>query len=838
MKKLSLLVFVALLFSSYLTCRCENQFYYAEKEKYPLVPVDAKRAILSLPSQKNNDTAYVERVGARIHVIDITETPNSKETQNKICEGENGELILPIFNINNTEVILLPEIIVKPKSSTYDISSICSKYNLKLVKSTSIYQIYSVPIDKDVVDVANKIYETGEFDFAYPNFFCSAELNAYIPNDPYFSYQITCHNVGQTINDGHSGTVDADINAPEAWDITKGSSNIVIAVFDEGVTSNHPDLPNSRQVRLNGSNFGSGNANDPSPVGNANHGNACAGVIAATMNNNEGIAGIAPNCKIMPLRLDATSSSADLADGILFAAANGAKVISCSWGYPNSNSNLYPVIKAAIDTVIHHNVVVLFAAGNTANHVYSYDGYVTFPANADVPNLITVGASDRYDHMANYSPKSSLIDFVAPSHRAYSSQIYGETLEMWSLDIPSSAGWNPLNTQLDDGLIIGSTLPNSGTNYLSYTGRFGGTSHACPVVAGVVALMLSVNPNLSPSGIYNKLTTTSAKVGGYTYTNGRCNEMGYGRVDAYAAVWEAMNIYILGANSFCTSASYQVQNLPTNSTVSWSYETSISQVGSYPVIILSSTTGSSITVQRGTYVLTDLNGQPLPPEPYEGNVTLKATVTINGVSRTFTKVITLPHDVAPTLPASSLGTLHINESRTFTISNCLNTSSNHLIWNITLPKTTVPFTHYGRSWSVTPTQSGTLKIELYNSENCDNTLHNTYNIVVSKLNPINPFDPLALFPNPVVSGSVDIQVIDQNYANRGNEEDVTFYSDIDYTLELWNESSRAIRSVNSTIRGEKDVVTMDVSGLPNGIYFLSVKVDDEIITTSKMIVNR
>ncbi|MFK5037028.1 S8 family serine peptidase, partial [Klebsiella pneumoniae] len=77
-----------------------------------------------------------------------------------------------------------------------------------------------------------------------------------------------------------------------------------VAVLDQGVTANHPDLPNARQVRLNGSNFIIGeNANDPTPNGNDNHGNACAGIIAATQNNNEGISGIAPNVRIMPIKI-------------------------------------------------------------------------------------------------------------------------------------------------------------------------------------------------------------------------------------------------------------------------------------------------------------------------------------------------------------------------------------------------------------------------------------------------------------------------------------------------------------------------------------------------------
>lgn len=162
-------------------------------------------------------------------------------------------------------------------------TDIIRQHSISLKKDGGTYQIYSVPIGINPISIANTIYETGKFNFAYPHFFVPAELFYYMPNDPYFPYQITCHNIGQIFNDNHYGTFDADIDAPEAWEITKGSPDVVVAVFDEGVTSNHPDLPNSRQVRLDGSNFGDGNPDDPSPQGNDNHGNACAGVISATM---------------------------------------------------------------------------------------------------------------------------------------------------------------------------------------------------------------------------------------------------------------------------------------------------------------------------------------------------------------------------------------------------------------------------------------------------------------------------------------------------------------------------------------------------------------------------
>ena len=457
--------------------------------------------------------------------------------------------ILSISSIYETndglEFGFINEIVVKFKENikATERISISKSFGLDNSKTTKTHEIYTISKEKNILEVANELYKSGLFEFSYPNIICKAEL-FHIPNDPYFQYQVTLHNTGQTFN-GHTGTAGADIKAPQAWDITKGNSNIVIAVFDEGVTSNHPDLPNTRQVRLNGSNFGSGNQNDPSPVGNDNHGNSCAGVIAATMDNNEGIAGIAPNCKIMPLRWDYATTSAQMAAAIEFATDNGANIISNSWGYSTSNNNYVPAIVTAIQYAINNGVVVVFAAGNTARHYSCNDnGYVTFPANANVTGLLTVGASDRYDQQSDYSPTNSLIDIAAPSHRAYPPEAYspscggisGETFEMWTIDIPGNTGYNPWPTSGIHPPATGENLPNSGTNYLAYTGRFGGTSHSCPVVAGVAALVLSVNPSLTPQQVFNTLTSTADKVGGYTYVSGKCNQMGYGRVNAYAAV--------------------------------------------------------------------------------------------------------------------------------------------------------------------------------------------------------------------------------------------------------------------------------------------------------------
>ncbi|WP_372776045.1 S8 family serine peptidase [Mangrovibacterium sp.] len=288
----------------------------------------------------------------------------------------------PLYSLDDgLEIGVTNEILIQflPTTSKTQIEELSKTLRTKLVKTTKVYQKLELSKNDDAVEIANLYYESGLVKFATPSFLTNPVLHEVIPNDTYFNMQITCRNTGQAFTDNHTGTVDADIDASDAWELTTGSNNITIAVLDQGVTSNHPDLPNTRQVRLNGSNFADGDSNDPSPTLNNNHGNACAGVIAATMNNNQGIAGIAPNCKIMPIRIfnsDGTGISEELlADAIEFAVDNGADILSNSWGYQTSEQNFSPVIISAINYAFSHDKVVVFSAGNTASHDIGNNGY-------------------------------------------------------------------------------------------------------------------------------------------------------------------------------------------------------------------------------------------------------------------------------------------------------------------------------------------------------------------------------------------------------------------------------------------------------------------------------
>ena len=454
-----------------------------------------------------------------------------------------------------------------------NINIILHSFPIEILKITKSYVLAKISVNsnEDDLTIANAIQESGLVHYSHPNFVVNFQKLQDTISDPYFPNQFYLHSIGQIINDGHETTVDADINALAAWSITKGSPSIVIAVIDEGVTDNHPDLPSSRQLRLPNSNlsalYDGSSINGPSPFEDDNHGNACAGIIAAS-HNNEGIAGIAPNCVIMPIRVTfGYSSLDDFVSALNFAIINGADIISNSWSVLTSEPNYFPAIVSEINNATYNGrngkgCVVSFAAGNTAHRVYNGTGYVTFPANCSNELMITVGASDRNNEVANYSPSGDKISVVAPSHKAYQDQISGEGFEIWTIDTPDSAGYNP-NKE------TGEVLPSFGINYLSYTGRFGGTSAACPQVSGTAALMLSINPNLSVYEIKNIIEKTAKKIGITPYQmygnhpNGTWNSnMGYGLLNAHKAVLSAAYYQIYGEKRLplCDNISYTVIN--------------------------------------------------------------------------------------------------------------------------------------------------------------------------------------------------------------------------------------------------------------------------------------
>lgn len=329
-------------------------------------------------------------------------------------------------------------------------------------------------------------------EYAEPNYIVTIEAN---PNDASYPLLWGLNNTGQT-----GGTADADIDAPEAWDYLYGSwGNVVVAVIDTGVDYNHPDLSgnmwvNTGEIPNDGiDNDGNGYIddyrgwdfcnNDNDPFDDNGHGTHVAGTIAAAGYNGIGVIGVNYKAKIMPVKfLNASGSgyASDAIEAILYAARMGAKVMSNSWGgigYSISELN-------AINTAYANGNGALFVAA-AGNNSTDNDLAPFYPASYEVPNVVSVAATDNNDAMAWFS-------------------CYGFT----SVDLGAP------------GVDIYSTKPGSAYQYLS------GTSMATPHVSGVAALIMAAYPYLTVNEVKNLILNSTdplASLKDKTVTGGRLN---------------------------------------------------------------------------------------------------------------------------------------------------------------------------------------------------------------------------------------------------------------------------------------------------------------------------
>ncbi len=320
---------------------------------------------------------------------------------------------------------------------------------------------------------------------------------AYVPDDPSYPLQWGHDNTGQAshYNGGQVGTPDCDMDTDEAWDTTTGSSEIVVAVLDTGV---NPHVELEGRI-LEGYNSVNNNNQTNDAYG---HGTQCSGIVAAAGDNGTGVAGIAWDSMILPVKVLSNSGSGDqvqLANGITWAADNGANVISMSLQYGSSAGDFVAACNNAINYATSLNVAVLAATGNFASNP------VTFPAQYE--NCIGV---------ASLSPCNELKSYNSCDGENYWGANFGEDLEF-----------------LTPGVRI-HTITNTG----GYTDTFNGTSSACPAGAGVAALILSVTPTLT----FPELREIMHQSCDDLYGPGFDIQSGWGRLNANTAVqlaWEA-----------------------------------------------------------------------------------------------------------------------------------------------------------------------------------------------------------------------------------------------------------------------------------------------------------
>lgn len=420
---------------------------------------------------------------------------------------------------NNKEVEYADgQIALKLKSGVQmqSVIPLINKLNATIVENFDKlrWALLELPTGTDIFSVITALMNNPMIEAVEPNMMAQTTFN---PNDPSFQdgHQWALRNIGQN---PPGGTNDADIDAPEAWNITQGNSNIIIGILDSGIpmlsgSLSHPDLDDLNKIIL-----GNDYTNDGEGVRDLlGHGTHVAGIVSAETNNSTGIAGVAGDCKILVVQVFNASGYlwwSWFKNGVIYAVDNGAKIINFS-GAGGASQEAYDAVAYADS----HNVLLVASAGNNCG------ARVFYPAaySSSFPNVIAVSATDHNDVISEYSSVGPQVNVAAPG--GYGTANFCETEDIYNDadDIYSTTPNYSFNLQ--------NLHPEVTQNY----GYLAGSSMAAPHVSGVAGLVLSLNPNLIPSQVRNILQQTADKVagmGGQNFTN----DYGYGRINAYKAI--------------------------------------------------------------------------------------------------------------------------------------------------------------------------------------------------------------------------------------------------------------------------------------------------------------
>lgn len=494
---------ILFVFSCSIHVLAQNDFYYYKGMKMPL-SLNEEKVVVSIPKSK---AEICERIRANAKVLEkinddifdifvISRSDfNNLTSLDSWSEDEKSMMITSsYFTERKAEVFASPYLNIQLKNEE-DVNwliSYAEMYKLQIVRNMPLmpdWYILSVTpeSEKSPLQCANELSESGMFSASVPDL-CSEVVAC--SNDPLFNAQWGLENQ----NTGYSNI---DISASSAWVHATGKY-VKIAIFDGGVDTTHIDLVHNLSYLRYDAETGTSPSRYYQYKDHATH---CAGIAAAEKDNEIQIAGVAPDATIVPISINFSNTSnfhLKAADGIMWACQHGVDIISNSWHRETKN----PALDIAIDYAIKYGrqdkgCIMVFASGNYVND-WSLDTDVSYPANCN-DTILVVGAIDNHGARWVNSKYGPELDLVAP------------------------------------GVEIISTLPNDSS------GMKTGTSMACPHVAGVAALILELNPELTVSEVNSIICSQAKKIPGVSFnvtkTDGTWNnEYGYGLVDAYSSV--------------------------------------------------------------------------------------------------------------------------------------------------------------------------------------------------------------------------------------------------------------------------------------------------------------
>ena len=445
----------------------------------------------------------------------------------EVRKEDNVEVGTHVYYASGSNRPLIPtgEIYIQFEEATNEEEQllVIDEFNLKLVerRSPDMIVVAVTEHSPNPLKTAQAIQQTSLVKLAEPDLDTLVEEYPFMaPTDHLINHQWHLKNEGRVVDVQWPLKKGADAKVVDAWQRLDGmgSKDVVVAVIDNGFDANHPDLSDKVfkpfDLWNNSSRLTSG---DP----RFTHGTPCAS-IAIAASNSSGIVGAAPNAKFMPI--SGTSFSLRATEQMFnYCIKNGADIISCSWGSTDPAFTLSPlkeeaIAKAAKEGRNGKGCIILYAVGNDNLDYVSY--------YAAHPDVIAVGACTSKDQYASYSNRGREVFICAPSNGDW--------------PITAARAWWDEGVSWESGAY---RYWRDGKSRGDQYKHFGGTSASTPLVAGICALILSANPDLTAKQVKDILRKTADKIGSPSeYSNGRSKKFGYGRINADKAVAEAIRL--------------------------------------------------------------------------------------------------------------------------------------------------------------------------------------------------------------------------------------------------------------------------------------------------------